>query len=419
MSSCVRDFRKFGTPFFAVALTLTILLHAQNDVQRNDAIAQLDRRIANGEVTLEYRAESGYLPSLLEHLGVNADSQMLVFSKTSFQQALITPTNPRALYFSDAVSVGTVPGGDVYELAAVDPDDGVAFYTLSARETERPRFQRRGVECLFCHSPGNKGAPALVVASVIPNADGTPAYTGSFIATIDHRAAFEDRWGGWYVTGTHGSQKHLGNAIAPDPDRPYDLQQTGTQNLTRLDDRFPVSKYLSATSDIVALTTLEHQVGAVNRINALSFQYRRAERSGLVTDAIWKRFDADIDDLVGYLLFVDEAPLREPVKGTSTFARTFADRGPRDKDGRSLRDFDLQTRLFRYPLSYLVYSDLFDRMPTTIRQRVYQRLHDVLTGQVADAKYAKLSEADRRSVLEILIDTKRNLPASWTGSERP
>ena len=396
------------------AITSLAIAHAQNDRPRNDAIARLDRQIENGAATLEFRPGFGYLPSLLEHLDVKADSQVLVFSKTSFQQALITPQNPRALYFGDSVSVGTVPGGDVYELVTLEPSDGLAFYTLSTRQDERPRFKRRGVECLFCHSPGNKGAPALVVASVIPNAEGTPAYTGSFISTIDHRAPFENRWGGWYVTGTHGSQKHLGNAFAPDPEQPFDLQQAGSQNLTSLRDKLDVSKYLTASSDIVALMTLEHQVGIVNRINALSFQYRRAERSGGVSDAEWKRFETDIDDLAGYLLFVDEAPLREPVEGTSTFAATFAARGPRDMKGRSLRDFDLQTHLFRHRLSYMIYSDGFDGMPTAIRERVYRRVYDVLTGMDTSKKYELFSDADRKAVLEILLDTKANLPTYWT-----
>ncbi len=134
-----------------------------------------------------------------------------------------------------------------------------------------------------------------------------------------------------------------------------------------------------------------------------------------MSDADWAAIDAEIDDLAGYLLFVDEAPLLEPVKGTSTFTRTFAQRGPRDTRGRSLRDFDLQTRLFRYPLSYMIYSDLFEGLPTPIRDRIYQRLFDVLSGTEAGPKYAALTPADRRAVIEILIDTKPALPSYWTG----
>jgi hypothetical protein len=233
---------------------------------------------------------------------------------------------------------------------------------------------------------------------------------------MDHRTAIEDRWGGWYVTGTHGSQKHMGNAVAPDPDRPFVLQEIGTQNLTTLDGKFDVEKYLAGSSDIVALMTLEHQVGMTNRLNAVSFQYRRAERSG-ITDAFLKRLDGDLDDLVRYMLFADEARLREPIAGTSTFARTFAQRGPRDQAGRSLREYDLRTRLFRYPLSYMIYSELFDAMPTVVRQGVYRRLYDVLTGKESSVDSGSLSDEDRQAILEILVNTKSNVPASWTAPQ--
>ena len=398
-----------------VAMTTAALLAQAPIDAPTDALTRLGQQLERGETTLEYRDGVGYLPSLLEHLHINVDSQMLVFSKTSFQQAIINPKNPRVLYFNDEVSVGNVPGGEVYELLALEPSHGMVFYTLDIKQTDQPRLRRRGVECLFCHAMGNKGAPALVVASVYPDKDGIPAYTSIFISTLDHRAPFDQRWGGWYVTGTHGSQRHMGNAIAADPLRPLDLELSHSQNVTTLADRFDVSKYLTGTSDIVALMTLEHQVGMANRLNALTFQYSRAKHDG-VSDADWAELDADIDDVVGYMTFVDEAPLLEPVKGVSTFTLTFPERGPRDKQGRSLRDFDLQKRVFRYPLSYMVYSDLFDGLPAPIRERVYRKLYGVLTGTEAGGKYAALSVAERRAVLEILRDTKGNLPDYWRDS---
>jgi hypothetical protein len=388
------------------------LAQAPNEAPPSDALTRLGQQLERGETTLEYRDRFGYLPSLLEHLKISIDSQTLVFSKTSFQQAIINPKNPRAVYFNDEVSVGSVPGGDVYELLALEPTRGMVFYTLDIEQTDQPRLRRRGVECLFCHALGNKGAPSMVVASVFPDKDGIPAYTSTFIDTIDHRTPLDQRWGGWYVTGTHGSQRHLGNGIAADPLRPLDLELANSQNLTTLADRFDVSKYPTATSDIVALMTLEHQVGTANRLNALIFQYARARRDG-VSDADWTGLDADIDDLVGYMLFVDEAPLSGPVKGVSAFTLTFPQRGPRDKQGRSLRDFDLQKRLFRYPMSYMVYSDLFDGLPASLRERVYRVLHDVLTGKDVNPKYASLSSADRQAILDILLDTKQGLPAYW------
>jgi len=150
----------------------------------------------------------------------------------------------------------------------------------------------------------------------------------------------------------------------------------------------------------------------VNRINASAMQYGRLKRDGM-SDADWTYLDGEIEDLVGYMLFVDEAPLAEPVKGVSAFTLTFPQRGPRDKQGRSLRDFDLQKRLFRYPMSYMVYSDLFNSLPAPLLDRVYRRLYDVLAGKDTSPKYAALTAADRQAVLEILRDTKPNLPDFW------
>ena len=365
----------------------------------DDPVARLQRRLDAGEARLERQGPQGYLASVLRELKAPVSSQVLVFSKTSFQHTLINPKNPRAVYFNDNVANGMVPGGTVFEMVALEPSHGLAFYTLDTKKTDRPSFQRRGVECLFCHGPGNKGAAALVVASVIPSADGTPAYTSAFIDTIDHRTPFERRWGGWYVTGTHGTQTHMGNAVASDPENPLDLDKTNTQNVTSLAGRFDLGKYLTGTSDIVALMTLEHQVGAVNRLGALGVQYDRAQRFG-TAEADTKKIDADIRDLVDYLTFAEEAPLREPVRGVSTFTTSFAARGPKDRQGRSLRDFDLNTRLFRYRLSYMIYSDLFDTLPPSLRNRVYARLREVL--------------ADRDPVaMEIVRETKTNLPAGW------
>jgi hypothetical protein len=365
----------------------------------DDAISRLGQKLADGTASLHYADDRGYLPSLLELLGIHVDSQVLVFSKTSFQHALISPSNPRAVYFNDNVAIGMVPGGTVYEVMALEPSHELAFYTLDTKKTERPSFKRRGVECLFCHGPGNRGAAAMVVASVIPSADGTPAYTSAFIQTIDHRTPFSRRWGGWYVTGTHGAQTHMGNAVARDPDHPLDLEEIGTQNVTSLAGRFDVTKYLAPTSDIVALMTLEHQVGAANRLGALGVTYRNAQRAGM-KDTDTAVIERDVRDLVDYLVFAEEAPLSAPVQGVSAFTRTFPAQGPRDRHGRSLRDFDLQTRLFRYHLSYMIYSDLFDTLPAPLRNSVYARLREVLGKRDPVA-------------LEIVRDTKRDLPEGW------
>src|SRR5215469_8725274 len=378
-----------------------------------DPVTKLDRDLAAGKNKLEWSERYGWLPSILKHLDVNVDSQMLVFSKTSFQASKIGPRVPRALFFNDSVTVGSVQNGDVWELAALDPKQGFVFYTLDIHKSDQPRFDRRDV-CLQCHQgPATLGVPGIMIASVYPDASGMPAFNFGMPVT-DHRTPFQDRWGGWYVTGTHGGMHHRGNAVARDRSKPDVLETQGAQNLTTLGHKFDDGLYLSRLSDIVALMTLEHQTRMTNLINRVGWETRIAQQDGKLDDSSTRaRIDADIESMVIYMLFADEAGLYDSVQGVSTFTKTFPERGPRDRQGRSLRDFDLQKRLFKYPLSYMVYSDAFDAMPDDAKTRVYRRLFDVLSGADKSAKFAKLSDDDRRNVLAILRSTKPNLPAYW------
>ncbi len=375
----------------------------------NDPVARLGRQIERGETGLDYVTEDwGYLRSLLEHLDIHVDSQVLVFSKTSFQLSRISPQTPRALYFNDNVAVGAVQDGKVFEVTALDPAQGIIYYTLDTAKVDKPRFERRFEECLNCHGP----AHGLIVSSVFPSRDGTPFVTGTFFGGIDHRTPLEDRWGGWYVSGTHGRARHMGNAVAPNPDRPFDLEEQGTQNLTDLSSKVDTTKYVAPASDIVALMTLEHQTHMTNLLLSVSQQFRRSSQTW-TADNSRTRLDTALDELVAYMLFAEESPLLDPVKGVSPFTQTFPKRGPFDGEGRTLREFDLRSRLFRYPLSYMIYSETFDAMPASARDGVYRRLYDVLTGKNRDPKFARLSAADRRAVLEIVRDTKKNLPDYW------
>ena len=402
---------------FAIVLVLgsAVIFQGQNlhTTTLKDPIALLQKQIERGEVKLDYSAGGwGYLPSLLDQLRINIDSQILVFSKTSLQHAKIAPKTPRAIYFNDNVTVGYVQGGSVYEFTSLDPSQGLVFYTMDTQKSEAPRFERRTNECLICHAP----AGGLLVSSVFPSADGTPLVTGTFFAGIDHRTPIEERWGGWYVSGTHGSTQHMGNAVAPNPDRPTDLEVSGTQNLRSLSSKIDTSKYLTSTSDIVALMTVEHQTHMTNMITGLSRQFRQAANNGTLEKSK-PSLDRAIDQMVDYMLFVDEAPLREPVQGVSSFTATFPEQGPWDRHGRSLRDFDLQRRLFRYPLSFMIYSEVFDAIPAAARQRIYQRLFDVLSGMDRNPKFAHISDTDRRAILEIVRDTKTDVPDYWSRSE--
>jgi len=378
----------------------------------NDPATRLIRRVESGKLKLEYDARHGYLPSLVKNLGLNIDSQLLVFSKTSFQGRRISPAKPRALYFGDDVALGFVQDSDIMELISIDPAQGVVFYTVEAPKGQKPSFTRRYDECMSCHLiPGTLNVPGLLVTSVIPGLDGAPRVPAAGLI-IDSRSPLNDRWGGWYVTGAAGELTHRGNAFAPDPERKDALDYHGTQNLTSLDRKFDTSAYLAPTSDIVALMALEHQTRATNLITRLGWETRIAQQEGRL-DQSRSRLDFVAEQLAQYLLFADEAPIHDPIRGVSSFTDTFPQHGPRDKQGRSLRDFDLQTRLFRYPLSFMIYTEAFDALPDAAKDRVYRRLYDVLTGKDSSRTSARLAAQDREAALQILRETKPNLPAYW------
>lgn len=380
----------------------------------NDAVARLEKRIESGQMKLAYAPNGwGYLPALLRELDINIDSQVLVFSKTSIQAQHISPLTPRAIYFNDEVAVGYVQGGDVLEISALDPKLGIVLYTLDADQSPKPQLARRD-DCLRCHQgPITMGIPGIFVSSLHPQTEKARDVHGASFIT-DDRTPFKERWGGWYVTGTHGSQVHLGNNVnLVDPLNPGGPGGAQTQNVTSLSDYIDTARYLAPTSDIVALLTLEHQARMTNLLTRIGWDARIAQHDGKTDANSNKQLDSEIEEMVSYMLFAEAEPLRAPVMGVSSFSKTFPQRGARDSKGRSLRDFDLQTRLFRYPLSYMIYSAAFDTLPDRVKDRVYLRLAEILSGKDRSETYARLSEGERRDILAILRETKKGLPASF------
>lgn len=387
-------------------------------------VSRLQDRINRGQAKLEFTDDHGYLPSVLKELQIPVSSQMLVFSKTSLQRDRISPRTPRALYFNDDVYVGFCRLGEVMELSVADTKLGTVFYTLRQEPDAKPQFTRHTENCLSCHASRHQGIPAHMVRSVYPDRDGNPILSGGS-HRVDQTTPIKHRWGGWYVTGTHDRQTHLGNMILPKRSVPDNLVNQDGLNVRNLNGRIDTGMYLSPHSDIVALMVLEHQTEMHNRITAANYQTQYAHRDadiineldgvphGRLTESTSRRVDSAAEQLIEYLLFCDEAPVDGPMKGTSKFAEEFSQRGPRDKKGRSLRDFDLNKRLFKYPCSYLIYSPAFDGLPATVQERVYRRLWDILDGKVKDREYAHLTPTDRQAIKEILIDTKPGLPDYW------
>ena len=361
----------------------------------------LQQKLKSGAIKLTAGYAHGYLESILKALDVPVSSQVLVFSKTSFQAPKIGPRMPRAVYHSDDISVGFVRGGDDIEIAAVDPRQGVVFYTLDQEPTEHPQILRRG-ECMQCHiGASTVGVPGLVVRSTHVDHSGAQILSAHAYIT-DHRSPLEHRWGGWYVTGRTGSQQHMGNKTAESPDDADEMDLSEGTNVNDLSAYFNTSAYLRPDSDIVSLMVLEHQTRMVNLITRLGWEARLGHDTA-----------AGVEELVKYMLFVDETALKVPLDGISEYAQKFSQQGPRDHQGRCLRDFDLKTRMFRYPCSFLIYSAQFDGLPDAVRARVYARLHEVLSGKETGTAYARLTAPDRQAVLEILRDTKQGLPKDW------
>ena len=371
-----------------------------------DAVAALNLKLQDGSASLTFDPANGYLRSVLDALKVPVESQALVFSQTSFQAPLINIQNPRAVYFADTVAVGWVRGGRVLEVAAQDPTQGVIFYALEQTSSSAPRFVRNN-DCLACHlSWETLGVPGLTVQSVYPLPDEL-SYVNGF--TTVHGSPLEQRWGGWFVTGDHGGAKHMGNVPVMPADKGKSKLASPTRTLASVEGLFDLKGYPTAYSDVVAQLVLAHQTNMTNLMTRTGWEARllaakpSADASARVTEAA--------RDLVDYLLFIDEAPLVGPVKGGSGFAERFAMEGPRDKQGRSLRELDLRRRLFRYPCSYMIYTPGFDGMPALARDAVYARMWEILSGREKQPRYRGLSLADRRAIVEILRETKPDLPA--------
>jgi hypothetical protein len=360
----------------------------------NDPVAVL-LRDPNVRARLESTDRAQLLKTLLDALSIPQESQMLVFLSGSLQQQRISTGNPRALYFNDSVSVGWVRGGFI-EIASQDPTQGTVFYTAGASSPSL--FVRESDRCLSCHFGGRTGdVPGMIERN-------------------GHTRPLDQRWGGWYVTGQLGGLRHLGNVDQATFLR--NPEARAPDQLLSLDTTFDTSGYLTPHSDVVALLVFEHQMHMANLLTRIGWDarvlatYPRIEKTG--ENAKTEPLHDMVTELVDYLLFVDEAPLPAAVTGTSGFAAQFGGRGPADRRGRSLRQLDLERRLLRYPCSYMIYSDAFDALPPPARDAVYARMWRVLSGQDAAPKYARLSAADRRAIVEILRDTKPALPAYFS-----
>lgn len=376
-----------------------------------DRIARLNEDLRRGALRLPFDAANGYLRGVLAATRVPVESQLLVYSETSAQAERINIGNPRAIFFDDDLAIGWVRGADALEVAVQDPEQGVVFYTLGQKDVATPQFTRDD-RCLLCHDIWETfGVPGFQVLSTFPMAD-EKAYASGLVT--DHRTPFQQRWGGWFVTGRAVPTHHLGNLPVVRPATSRATPQAPV--LTSVKDRVDLTGSPSDTSDVVALMVLEHQSRMANLITWLGWEARVASSGGGSAGPTGEPADHVAfvaRQVVDYMLFVDETALARPVDGGSGFAERFAAGGKRDRLGRSLRQLDLRTRLFRYRCSYMIDSAAFEALPGAAKQAVYGRLWDVLSGADRSAPYRVLSRSDRQAVAEILRATHDDLPASF------
>jgi hypothetical protein len=371
-----------------------------------DRFTRLKSEIEAGRLILDASGEKAFLSSLLRALDIPASSQMLVFSTTSLQLRLITPENPRALFFNEDTYVGYIPGGRV-EVVSIDPILGGIYYIMDIPRGAEPLRAERSNRCMNCHAAEDTaGVPGLVIKSVMPGVNG-----GSLDSyrrgQTGHGVPLAERFGGWYVTGAQSFTGHLGNLLG----------RLSPQGMTKIPlepgTRFDFARYLVATSDILPQLLHEHQIGFVNRAVAANYRARALVGKGPLDDAAVRTLDAEARGLTRYLLFADEVPLPPGgIAGDAAFKADFL-RARRAAAGASLKDFDLQTRLFRQRCSYMIYSTAFTGLPPVMKQRIYRRLGEALNPARPDAEYAYLPPAEKQSIRAILRATLPDLPPGW------
>ena len=399
----VTGFETSGAPEWA---ELTRPEHNYWERPLNDRFSQLKEELESGRLPLDYSGELAFLKSLLKALEIPESSQLMLFSTTSLQLRLINPGNPRAIYFNEDLYIGYIPGGRI-EVVAMNPELGGVFYIFDIPRGGNRVNVERATRCMNCHaSEDTMHVPSLLVKSVVPgpNSGSLKAFR---IGESGHAIPFAERFGGWHVTGADAGLEHQGNATG----RYVKGKIVTSANPPGY--RFRWNRYPVRTSDILPHLLLEHQTGFANRVLKAGYKARSflKEGEGKLTAAHAGEMAGEVEEVVRYLLFVDEVSLPSGgLEGDVAFKRAFGGNRRPTADGLSLKDFDLRTRLFRHRCSYMIYTPVFQGLPTEIKRRIYARLDAVLGAEVAVPGYEKLPLEERQTIRRILSETLPDYP---------
>ena len=381
-------------------------------------LTEVFQGIESGQSALQGESDREILSQLLTSLDIPIESQLLVFSKTSAQNARISLATPRAIYFSQNAYLSWVQDGNI-EAISFDPKLGAIFHTidLNRRPKGQPPQLKRERSCLSCHASSHTDdVPGLLVRSVYPSAIGRSLFDWRSFDTT-HHSAIVDRWGGWYVTGQAGATGHLGNSTYN-----FDRERRSLTQSRAVDDLSPffdTTPYLGGgSSDVVALMIFEHQITVQNAILSGHLAAQRFFPSNQTTEDDPTAhlpenerhiLDQHRDKIVNALLFEDEFELvNEGVKGSKAFQKSFMKNAHVSEEGHSLRDLRLHERLFEYRCSFLIYSDPFTHLHSLLKNEVLKKLQDILLNPQQHPDFGYLSESERKQILKILSET---LPA--------
>lgn len=370
-------------------------------------MAQLVATLAKEGRQIDGRSSLEFLKWLLAELEIPEESQVLLFSKTSLQIRLISPLNPRALYFNDDIYIGWVPGG-VVEIAVYDRELGMVFYEADYRKRAPRKVFVRSNECLSCHSSSRtEGVPGVFVRSVFPDRDGQPlGQLGGFLS--NDSTPMENRWGGYYITGSGPGVLHMGNQIYDESSEPV-RKDVWHESLEGIVD---ISRYPQPTSDILPLMMLEHQTRVHNVLIRAQMRYRRAVHFAKAIGAnagggsVEKTLKSEVSNILDVMLFRDEAVIGgEGMDGDNRVEEVLEATVPETDRGWGLKDSRLHPRLMKYRLSYMIYSEAFAALPEPMREAVLDALRAGLANGSKDEKFSHLGPKEKRRIGTILEQT--------------
>lgn len=388
----------------ALDIDLEAAPHHYSKRTPTDSFTALKADLESGRIPLDSSSEKAFVTTLLKSLEIPITSQLLVFSTTSLQLSLISPSNPRALYFNENIYVGYVPRGRI-EVISIDPELGAIFYIFNIPRDTSPTRVERSERCMNCHAgEETQYVPALLIKSVVPGPTG-----GSLIGfrqnESGHAIPLYERFGGWYLTDKSLGTNHWANRIGRFASGEI-VTSFVEPGLSFSSERYPVP-----TSDLLPHLLHEHQVGFVNRAIFANYQLRSMLHlsGGKLTTAQSAFLDEQAVSLTRYLLFANEAPLPPAVDLNSAFKTDFLLNRRKAADGTSLKDLDLQTRLFKHRCSYMIYSAAFEGLVLPLKQRIYSELKKALNQEQPPPEYAYLSHPEKEIITSILRQTLPDL----------